>query len=125
MPPLWIRVDLGVMGMKGYSTFLKAPGLSSPSDDLVSYPGHSLGERSYSSAEMHLAYSSALAQWTVLPLFSCGVGAVVYNYHFLLSASDSSVTDMNSWFHLFIFHLLGYCFSICKEYCFKYYVPRI
>ena len=25
--PVWVRVDLGVMAMKGYSTFTKAPGL--------------------------------------------------------------------------------------------------
>ena len=25
--PLWIKVDLGVMAMKGYFTFSKAPGL--------------------------------------------------------------------------------------------------
>ena len=32
----WIRVDLGVMAMKGYSTFQKAPGIEpSPSDYLV------------------------------------------------------------------------------------------
>ena len=41
MLPLQARVDLGVMAMKGYSAFPKATG-TSPSDCLVSYPGHSL-----------------------------------------------------------------------------------
>ena len=53
MLPLRDRVDLGAMAMKGYSAFPKAPALleTSPSDCLVSYPGHSLGEGSYPSAE--------------------------------------------------------------------------
>ena len=37
---------------------------ASPSDGLVSYPGHSLGE-SYPSTEMQLVYSAAPANWTV------------------------------------------------------------
>ena len=45
-------MDLGAMGIKGYSVFLKA----SPSDCLVSLSGHSLGE-SYPSAEMQLVHS--------------------------------------------------------------------
>ena len=36
---------------------------ASPSDCLVSYPGHSLGE-SYSSVEIQSVYSTALADWT-------------------------------------------------------------
>ena len=35
---------------------------TSPSDCLVSYPGHSLGE-SYPSAEMQLVYSATPAEW--------------------------------------------------------------
>ena len=38
---------------------------ASPSDFLVSLPGHSLGE-SYPSAEMKSVYSTALADWTTL-----------------------------------------------------------
>ena len=38
---LWVTVDLGVMIKKGYTTFPKDT-RASPSDDLVSYPGHSL-----------------------------------------------------------------------------------
>ena len=41
MLPLWARVDLGAIAMKGYSAFPKAPAGTSPSDCLVSYPGHS------------------------------------------------------------------------------------
>ena len=39
--PLRVTVDLGVMARKGYSTFLKAPGLTI-SCIFMSYPGHSL-----------------------------------------------------------------------------------
>ena len=45
------------MAMKGYSTFPK--GL----DVLVSYPGHLLESRSYPSADMQSAYSSAPAYY--------------------------------------------------------------
>ena len=59
--PLWVRVNLGAMAMKGYSILPKA------SDCLISYPGHSL-ERSYSSAELQLMYSTAPAN-SALPLW--------------------------------------------------------
>ena len=36
---------------------------TSPSDCLVSYPGHQLWGKSYSSAEMQSDYSTALADW--------------------------------------------------------------
>ena len=36
---------------------------TSPSDCLVSYPGHLLGEGSYLSAEVQLVYSTAPANW--------------------------------------------------------------
>ena len=36
---------------------------TSPSDCLVSYPGHSLGEGSYPSAEKQLVYSPTPADW--------------------------------------------------------------
>ena len=40
---------------------------ASPSDCLMSYPGHSFGEGvSYPSAEMQSAYSTALADWTLI-----------------------------------------------------------
>ena len=45
MLPLWARVDLGAIAMKGYSAFPKTPTL--PSDYLVSYPGYSFGVGSY------------------------------------------------------------------------------
>ena len=56
--PLRVKMDQGVMAKKGYSTFTKAPKLASPSDSLVSYPGHLLVGRSYPSAEMQWAYST-------------------------------------------------------------------
>ena len=36
---------------------------TSPSDCLVSYPGHSLGGESYSSAEKQSVYSTTPADW--------------------------------------------------------------
>ena len=54
MLPLYVRVDLGAMAMKGYSTF--------PKD-----PGHLLGGYgcgvSYSTAEMQSVYSTVPANW--------------------------------------------------------------
>ena len=38
---------------------------ASPSDGLVSYPGHSFREGSYSSAEMQSVYSTTPADWAV------------------------------------------------------------
>ena len=39
---------------------------TSPSDCLVSYPGHSLGGGSYPSAEKQSVYSIALADWAII-----------------------------------------------------------
>ena len=33
--PLWIRVDLGAMAVKGYSTFSKAPALLEPPHQII------------------------------------------------------------------------------------------
>ena len=62
MLPLWARVDLGAVAMKGYSTFPKAPALLEPRHHLVSYPGHSWGGI-YSSPEQQSVYSTAPADW--------------------------------------------------------------
>ena len=45
MLPLWDRVDVGAMAMKGYSTFPKAPTLLESHHQIcfVSYPGRSSG----------------------------------------------------------------------------------
>ena len=53
-------VNLGVMAMKGYSAFPKAPALLELHHQIVriSYPGHSLGD-SYPSAEIKSVYSTA------------------------------------------------------------------
>ena len=65
MLPLRDRVDQGVMAMKGYSSFLKAPALLEPHHQifLMSYPGHLLVVGSYLSAEIHSVYSTAPADW--------------------------------------------------------------
>ena len=55
------------MVMKGLSTFFKTRAL--PSDGLVSYPGHTLGE-SYPSAETQSAYFTATADWVRIVI--CG-----------------------------------------------------
>ena len=62
--PFRARVDLGAIAMKRCFGFPKTPASTevSPSDHLVSYPGHSLGV-SYSSAEMLSVYSTAPADW--------------------------------------------------------------
>ena len=54
------------MAIKGYSAF---PSITRalPSDRLVSYPEHSLGE-SYLSTEMQSMYSAALADWVTIEL---------------------------------------------------------
>ena len=59
-------------GSDGKEGVLRIPQSSSitealPSDYLVSYPGHSLGE-SYFSAEMESVYSTATAAWAIVGL---------------------------------------------------------
>ena len=58
---LQVRVDLGIIAMKKYSKFPKTLAGASPSDGLVSYPGHSLGWGSYLPEEIQLIYSIAPA----------------------------------------------------------------
>ena len=69
MPPLWVRVDLGAMAMKGYSVggiLYLCWGCSwcvlQPQP--TGLPRHSLG-RSYSSAEVQLVYSTAPVDWAI------------------------------------------------------------
>ena len=57
MLPLRASMDQGDMAMKGYSAFTEAP--TSPSDCLVSYPGHLL-RKSYFSAEKQSVYSTSI-----------------------------------------------------------------
>ena len=65
MLPLQVRIDLGAMVMKGYFPQSFSITGASPSDCLVSYPGHSLRE-SYPSAEMQSVYSTAQANWAYI-----------------------------------------------------------
>ena len=63
MLPLWARVDLGEMAMKGYSAFLKAPALLETPRQIVQchiQDTHWYGV-SYPSAEMQLVYSTVPA----------------------------------------------------------------
>ena len=57
----------GSDGNEGILLILQSSSITgaSPSNCLVSYPGHLLGEESYLSAEMQLVYSTALIHWTI------------------------------------------------------------
>ena len=75
MLPLWARVDLGAMAMKGYSALPKAPAILEPYHQIVYchiQDTHCGG--SYPSAEMQPVYSTAPANWAspyqVLPLWA-------------------------------------------------------
>ena len=68
------KVDPGAMAIKGYFAFTSITG-ASPSDCLVSYPGHLLGE-SYSSAEMQSMNSAATADWAIRRQIIARVGFV-------------------------------------------------
>ena len=54
----------GSDGNEGYSAFPKALAEATPSDCLLSYPEHSLGE-SYHSGEMQSVYSAGPADWAI------------------------------------------------------------
>ena len=74
MLPCRARVDLGAMPMKGCSIFPK-----SPSDCLMSYPGHSLGGGGYLSAEVQSVYSTTPANWAKHHLnFTIGLFSVIF-----------------------------------------------
>ena len=71
MLTLQARVDLGVMAMKRYSCIPQSSSITgaSPSDCLVSYPGHVLllvVVESSLSAEMQLVYSTVPADWAAV-----------------------------------------------------------
>ena len=58
--PLWARVNVEAMAMKGYFAFPKALALQEPEQQIV-YPGHLL-VGSNLSTEMQLVYSTAPTQ---------------------------------------------------------------
>ena len=60
--PLQAKVDLGATIMNAYSAFPKVP--ASPSDCLVSYPGHSLGR----SVEVQSVYSTPPDDWATFQI---------------------------------------------------------
>ena len=64
MLPLQSQSKPGSNGNKGVLCILQSSSITkaSPSDSLVTYLGHSLGE-SYCSAEMQSVYSAAPADW--------------------------------------------------------------
>ena len=66
--PLQASVDLGVMAMKGYSTFSKAPPLLEPHHQIVLCPIQDTrwgGVGSYPSAEKQSVYFTAPANWAI------------------------------------------------------------
>ena len=69
---------------------------TSPSDCLVSYPGHSLGDGSYPSAEVQSVYSTAQAEWT--KTFSKSKSAVVYKMYRSVYASNFG--EVSHQFHM-------------------------
>ena len=58
--PLRVRVDLGAVVMKKYTSIPKALGWE-PHYQIIS--GHSLGKKSYTSAELRYVYFTAIAAW--------------------------------------------------------------
>ena len=65
---LLVRVDLGVMALKGYSAFPKVPALLEPHYQIV--PGTLIGRCSYPSAEMQSVNPTALSDWVVFSWFN-------------------------------------------------------
>ena len=66
MLPHRVRVYLGAMEIKRYSTFAKSSKLEPRHKiSFASYPGPSLGVESYPSAEMQSVYTTAPADWAV------------------------------------------------------------
>ena len=71
MLPFQVRVDLGAMVMKEYSTFPKSPRLE-PHHQAVWYhiQDNCWGGRSYASAEMQWVYTTGPAVWTVIHMIN-------------------------------------------------------
>ena len=63
LQPRWDRVDLGVMAIKGYSTFAKASGLEPHNHIVISKTLIGVGCGSLPSAEMQSLYSTTPANW--------------------------------------------------------------
>ena len=66
MLPLWARVDLGVMAMKEYFAFPKAPVLLEPQHEIVECHMQDIqGGALYPSAEVQLVYSTVPTDWAI------------------------------------------------------------
>ena len=66
MLPLRARVDFGVMAIKEYSTFPKAPALVEPHNEIVQcHIQVTHGGGSYPSIEVQSVYSTAPADWAI------------------------------------------------------------
>ena len=112
--PLQARVDLGAMAIKKGLSIPQSFSITgaSPSDCLMSYPGHSLSG-GYSSAEVQSLYSTALADWAirlfsvisrtlvgwVLPLCrdAVGVSLAPTDWAFLMKKELLGITKMVCW----------------------------
>ena len=103
--PLQVRVDLGVMGMKEYFSFSKAPGLEHHHQMV---PGHSFDGGSLTS--LQLTYSTAPADWTKVYLIIWALKFNVFIDLFFLyrcwSTWRSNVCSWRTWW-LVIFKYRG------------------
>ena len=63
MLPLWAKLDLGLMAIKRWSTFLKALASLDPQHQIFSVISKKLVGGSYPSAGMQSVYSTASADW--------------------------------------------------------------
>ena len=90
-------------GNEGVLHIPQSPGITgtSPSDCLVSYPGHSLGVGAYPSAEVQSVYSTAPANWAKL-LF--------------LEMADNDINNKGELLIVFRrVHKISFVLKICKK----------
>ena len=80
-----------------------------PSDCLVSYPEHSMVE-SYTSTEMQLVYSAALANWVIIGVCirSCNMRLIMHGWYWLsfLKTLLCRLTHLN---------IIGVCFFLLSK----------
>ena len=119
MLPLWARVDLGAMAMKGYSTFPKAPALLEPHHQIVlcHIQNTRWGGGSYPSVEVQSVYSTAAADWAIQKNYSRQFNSIrikeeknkikftsdnteIHNQPFTLTELQNSISKSNNIFKI-------------------------
>ena len=90
--PLQVRVYLGVMKMKGYSTFPKVPALLEPHHQIVLCRIQDTCRRGgyYSSTEMQSVYFIAPADWQCVRLWG---HIYIYIYIYIYEGSNKQKCD--------------------------------